>query len=815
MKRTITSRLFSSTMALGLIGLAATASGDSLTPSGAIFTTTSDGTVVNGNIYDNCCDAYLNGGPQNQHDAGLPVGDYYFQVTEPGWHPDQGVAGLLSTDPAACRIVHVSLNSGGHGVVSGVLAGPGNCQHPLGTPNDANGSTPVRLCDFKPTTNPGGEYKVWLIPVAAASTVDADGIVLTFSESDSKTDNFKCRQSITILSCPEPIEVCNDDGTAGAVVKYPDPILPANLTLVGCVPASGSVFGIGTTTVTCTASDNSTCHFDVTVDDCLGITCPGDISVCVPPGAGGSVVLYQTPTTASGGDGTTVTISCDPPSGSTFATGVTTVTCTAADAHTTAQCSFKITVSDDPTTCANSECTAPTLSDLTQCVCGGVSEVVMNYTEPTAPDGETFLGCLPASGSSFPVGSTPVTCYFLKDGFECSSGFNVVVKAYGTPTISQPSDINACLININGNTETISTPTASDTCGGALTPVGTRSDGKALSDPYPCGTTVITWNVSDGCGTPAQAVTQNVTITCGSICAKKFYDANANGKDDDGKVVKGFKITLTGTDLAANTVSLVTQYTDSTGCTCFTGLPLGTYSVSEIAPNSGWVPTVATTITGVALSDCAQTPKVCFGNFCEATPVNGLTLGFWGNSNGKARLQATGTAWVTRLNTYNLRKNSSSTPGYAVPTGTFTTSYTSFSSWLQGANATDMAYMLSAQMATTILDVNYNGLNGNTILVVSPLLKTQPGANVVQCLTGKATGFTVVNGYGYISVANLIVSANTELAADPYTVASGAARTYQECLKDLLDQVNNNGNNGYNIPLTIVSQTPCSFTSPY
>src|SRR3954469_23507721 len=71
--------------------------------SGAIYTTNASGTTVNGNIYDAKADVYLNGGPQNKHDAGLsPDGVYYFQVTDPSG------AVLLSTDDAACRQVVVS-----------------------------------------------------------------------------------------------------------------------------------------------------------------------------------------------------------------------------------------------------------------------------------------------------------------------------------------------------------------------------------------------------------------------------------------------------------------------------------------------------------------------------------------------------------------------------------------------------------------------------------------------------------------------------------------------------------------------------------
>ena len=54
--------------------------------SGAIWTTLSDGTEVNGNIYDAKEDVYLNGGPgkgAGSNAPGLPDGTYIFMVTNP------------------------------------------------------------------------------------------------------------------------------------------------------------------------------------------------------------------------------------------------------------------------------------------------------------------------------------------------------------------------------------------------------------------------------------------------------------------------------------------------------------------------------------------------------------------------------------------------------------------------------------------------------------------------------------------------------------------------------------------------------------
>jgi hypothetical protein len=171
--------------------------------SGAIFTSLVDGTTVNANHYDFKSEVYLNGGPQNTNSAGLTPGIYYFQITTPGWHPMSGENGLLSTDNAECRLLVVNND----GRISGNNGG--NCPHANGTLNTTNGSTPVQMIPFADTTNPGGEYKAWIIRQDQASVVnDSNGNprVLYFSERDSKTDNFKVRERRECVgeTCEQP-----------------------------------------------------------------------------------------------------------------------------------------------------------------------------------------------------------------------------------------------------------------------------------------------------------------------------------------------------------------------------------------------------------------------------------------------------------------------------------------------------------------------------------------------------------------------------------------------------------------------------------
>src|SRR6266700_14491 len=155
---------------------------------GALQTTDSTGTQVNGNIYAAKDLVYITGGPQKTNGPGLvPDGTYYFQVTDPSGSV------LLSTDDVTCRQVVVS-----GGRITGVT---GPCSHALGTFDTANGEQPVQLVSFNDTPNPGGEYKSWInievnySPDPTHPNCSSTGSYITygFCDSDSKTDNVKVK----------------------------------------------------------------------------------------------------------------------------------------------------------------------------------------------------------------------------------------------------------------------------------------------------------------------------------------------------------------------------------------------------------------------------------------------------------------------------------------------------------------------------------------------------------------------------------------------------------------------------------------------
>jgi hypothetical protein len=150
--------------------------------SGATFTTDSTCTGTNVNIFGSKDAVYVDGGPAHPNAAGLPDGNYYVQVTAPdGTVLGQSVTASVSVSGgefAQCYQLSAILFTASSGYIT---------------------------AGYDTTTNPGGEYKVWI------STVS------TFDNDVTKTDNFKVHE---VAGCPPD---CPDLPTATLhVTKFYD-----------------------------------------------------------------------------------------------------------------------------------------------------------------------------------------------------------------------------------------------------------------------------------------------------------------------------------------------------------------------------------------------------------------------------------------------------------------------------------------------------------------------------------------------------------------------------------------------------------------
>jgi hypothetical protein len=262
----------------------------------------------------------------------------------------------------------------------------------------------------------------------------------------------------------------------------------------------------------------------------------------------------------------------------------------------------------------------------------------------------------------------------------------------------------------------------------------------------------------------------------GVVSGMKYYDVNHNGQWDGGEVgIPNWPINFT--DGVSGTL-----FTDGAGAFS-DSFVADTYTFSEQLAGSPWAQTGNTvdqsSVTGgasvtlngdktytVTVVDGSTASGLNFGNVCTITNTGGYTLGYWSNKNGQAVLKVNDTAWRTLLTGLNLVKANGT--AYDISTVvSFATAYGGFRTWLLNATATNMSYMLSAQMATTRLNIAYMGFDGS------------------------ATVFDPVSGT-WKTINQLIVDANAFLGSNSNTTASGAARTTAEQYKNVFDALNNN-----------------------
>jgi subtilase family serine protease len=118
----------------------------------------------------------------------------------------------------------------------------------------------------------------------------------------------------------------------------------------------------------------------------------------------------------------------------------------------------------------------------------------------------------------YPVGLTTITWNVTDaNGNDAASLVqSVIVTDNEIPVISTNGDQNLNTeAGLCAATVEVSA-TASDNCS-VGDPIGIRSDGLPLSDPYPVGVTTITWNVTDANGNDAASLVQSVIVTDNEI----------------------------------------------------------------------------------------------------------------------------------------------------------------------------------------------------------------------------------------------------------------------------------------------------------
>ena len=229
-----------------------------------------------------------------------------------------------------------------------------------------------------------------------------------------------------------------------------------------------------------------------------------------------------------------------------------------------------------------------------------------------------------------------------------------------------------------------------------------------------------------------------------------FEDFDHDGVRDAGEPgLGGVQVQLVNTTTSTSTT------TDGTGHFVFPNVLAGPYTV-ELPLVSGWNATTPSTVS-IDVCGCSDV-SVEFGRARQNQRHDGHTIGFWRNKHGLALITQ-----------YNLLPGINSL-GLVDGTGNHVSfaNLSQYATWLQNANATNMANMLSAQLVAMWCSVAVGNV-GSGALISDPVL-------------------------GIVPIGDVIAQAIASLAAHPYTPTGSPFRSAQEALKNALDDANNNHN---------------------
>ncbi len=347
---------------------------------------------------------------------------------------------------------------------------------------------------------------------------------VTWTAVDAAGNTATCSYNIIVedvvppsITCPADITVDTDAGQCTATVNWTPPVATDDCTIsiLTSTHQPGSVFPLGTTTVTYLALDESgnlaQCSFDVTVEDneAPSVTCPGDLTVINIPGLCGADVDWVAPTAIDNCNASITGSSHNP--GDFFPVGTTTVSYTVTDDDgNTAICEFDITVLDNEEPDYNCPANIVVSADPATC------EAIVNWTVPVPSDNCNAMigGSSHNPGDVFPLGTTEVEYLAIDDaGNSMACTFLVTVEDTTPPVILDcPEDIT--IDGIPGECEGVAIIPIMDSftdCQDGLVVSNDFNGSSNASDIYPVGTTSVIWTVTDASGNTATCE-QSITV---------------------------------------------------------------------------------------------------------------------------------------------------------------------------------------------------------------------------------------------------------------------------------------------------------------
>ena len=362
---------------------------------------------------------------------------------------------------------------------------------------------------------------------------------------------------------------------SGAVVNYTVTASDAEDGALSpsCSPASGSTFSIGVTQVNCSVTDSggltTSGMFNVTVQDTTAPTLNLSNVTAEATGPSGAAVTYS----ASASDlvDGSITPSCSPASGSIFPLGTTTVNCSASDAAgNTSNASFSVSVVDTtpPTVTVPANMTVEAT---------GPSGAVANFSASASDtvDGPLAATCTPASGSTFPLGTTTVNCSATDAaGNTGNATFTVKVQDTTAPTLTLPANMTVSATSAAGAAVTFSA-SATDIVDGSVAVSCTPASGSTFAP----GTTTVTCSATDAAGNTASG-SFTVTVKFQLLGFYQPVDMGIMNNTKGGSTVPLKFEVFAGTTELTNT-SIVQTFTQRINCAAGTGDDIEQYATGN------------------------------------------------------------------------------------------------------------------------------------------------------------------------------------------------------------------------------------------
>lgn len=396
----------------------------------------------------------------------------------------------------------------------------------LVVPTDPGKATAV--VRYQPTATDDFPGEVAIVSLPASGQEFPIGVTMvTVTAVDASGNRSQTTFTVTVvdtapptLACPADLVRFTDPGTNNAVVVY-----AVNVTdnqpgaVVACVPPSGSIFPLGTSPVTCTATDaagnRATCSFQVTINAQPPVNRPPTLTgvtnlflnsnapvviEAVATDLDGHALSYviriddevvQTGTIPGGTPVTIGTLSVT----NGFGVGVHTVAFEVSDGQASATFVTTVQVIDDlpPVIHVPPAIVVP--------VDPGTNNAVVTYTV-TATDnfpGPVQVVVTPGSGSIFPLGTnTVVVTATDASGNTTNATFLVIVIDNVPPAIQCPPELVRLTDRGTNNAIVTYTVIASDNLPGHV----------VVCDPpsgavFPIGSNVVTCTVTDAAGLQA------------------------------------------------------------------------------------------------------------------------------------------------------------------------------------------------------------------------------------------------------------------------------------------------------------------------